>query len=373
MSLPEPTSGTPAVPGDRRLRSLDALRGFDMFWIVGGNAVFAAWAGANDWKVLDWIAGQLHHAEWDGFTFWDLIFPLFLFIAGVAMPFSLTRRVDAGADRAALRRHVVRRGLTLVLLGMVYNGLFELDFAQQRYPSVLGRIGLAYLGAGLIVLHTQARGQVLWIVGLLLGYWAALAWIPVPGFGAGDLRPGHTLTDWIDRQLIPGRLHREVRDPEGLLATLPAVGTALLGVLSGHWLRRPEPSGTRKALVLFIAGALCLGLGALWERLLPLNKNLWSSSFVLWTGGWSLLLLASFYLVIDVWGWRRWSFFFVVIGMNAITIYMLAAFVDFQGVAEVLFAPARERLHPALFAGGGLALAWALLYWMYRRRLFLRI
>ena len=355
------------------MRSLDALRGFDMFWIVGGNVVFATWASSNDWEVLDAIAGQLHHPEWHGFTFWDLIFPLFLFIAGVAMPYSLTRRIEEGADRKALHRHVVRRGLTLVVLGAIYNGLLKFNFADQRYASVLGRIGLAYLGAGLIVLNTGVRGQIAWIAGLLLGYWAALSWIPVPGFGAGDLTPGHTLTDWLDEKLVPGRLYKGVRDPEGLLGTLPAIGTALLGALSGHWLRREGASGLKKALVLFCGGAVCLGLGGLWDLAFPINKNLWSSSFVLWTAGWSLLLLATFYLVIDVWGYQRWAFFFVVIGMNAITIYMLQAFVDFRGVAQVLFARAELRVHPVLFAGAGLLLEWILLYWMYRRRLFLRV
>ncbi|MCZ6596049.1 MAG: DUF5009 domain-containing protein [Planctomycetota bacterium] len=358
-------------PRQERLRSLDALRGFDMFWIVGGSGFVAALAEATDWRLLRWIESQCHHVEWHGFRFWDLIFPLFLFLAGVSMPFSLAKRRASGANPVGLHLHVVRRGLLLVLLGVVYNGLFAFDFENLRYASVLGRIGLAWMLAGLIVLHTGPRGQVIWGVGLLLGYWAALAWIPVPGYGAGDLSPGATLTDWVDRLLLPGRLHRGVRDPEGILGTLPAVVTALMGVQAGHALRRG--GGFAKAVVLAGAGLVCLGVGWLWDFAFPINKNLWSSSFVMWTGGWSLLALAVFHLVIDVWGFQRWAFFFVVIGTNPITIYVLQGFVDFDGLAGIVFANAEGGLHPALLAGTGLLLRWLVLYAMYRARWFLRV
>ncbi len=263
--------------------------------------------------------------------------------------------------------------IMLVLFGAIYNGLLTLDFANVRYASVLGRIGLAWMGAGLIVLHTRTRGQLLWVAGLLVGYWIALTRVPVPGFGAGDLAPGHTLTDWVDRHLVPGRLYREVRDPEGLFATLPAIGTALIGALAGTWLRRADVRDGRRLLGLLCAGALCLAVGGLWDRVFPINKNLWTSSFVLWCAGWSLLLLATFHLVIDVWGLERWSFFFVVIGSNAITIYMLQTFLSFEGLADLLLSKGGHKFHPALLAGGGLALKWALLYTMYRRKLFLRV
>jgi predicted acyltransferase len=361
-----------AMSSGERLHSLDALRGFDMFWIMGGGGLLAAMAEGNESSTLDWMAAQTHHVEWNGFTFWDLIFPLFLFIAGVAMPFSLGRRVERGDSPALLRRHVVRRGLTLVLLGLVYNGLLTFDLSNLRWGSVLGRIGLAYLLAGLVFLGTTRRGQALWIVGLLLGYWAAMTWIPVPEFGAGVLEPGRTLADYVDRLLMPGRLYHGDRDPEGLFSTVPAIATALLGAMAGHWLRGPA-SGARKALGLFLAGLAGLALGGLWHLVFPLNKNLWSSSFVLWTAGWSMLLLSAFYLVIDVWGWRRWTFFFVVIGMNAITIYMLNAFVDFQELANLLLGRSESRLHPAFFIAAGILLRWLVLYGMYRKRWFLRV
>jgi predicted acyltransferase len=361
--------------GDRgeRLHSLDALRGFDMFWIVGGNAIVVAWADSNDWAWLDWAQRQTEHVEWNGFTFWDLIFPLFLFVAGAALPFSFAARRARGDGDAKLARHAVRRGLTLVALGLVYNGLLRFDLEHLRCASVLGRIGLAWMFAALIALRTTWRGRIAWIAALLLGYWAALSWIPVPGHGAGVLEPGATLTDWIDRQLLPGVLYRGDRDPEGLLSTVPAIATALLGVLAGEWLRRGDASELRKVVVLFIAGSVALALGALWDLAFPINKNLWTSSFVLWTAGWSALLLAASYLVVDVWRARRASFVFEVIGLNAITIYVLQAFVDFDALAKLLFAKGALKLHPALLAAGGLGLKWLLLFALYRARIFLRV
>lgn len=363
-----PTGGT-----SPRLVSLDALRGFDMFWIIGGAELAAGLAEWTDWPLFHWITTQTVHVEWDGFTFWDLIFPLFLFIAGVAMPFSLHKRLERGESKATLYAHICRRGLMLVFLGLVVNGLLLFDFANLRYPSVLGRIGLGYMFGAIIVLNTRVRGQILWAVGILLGYWAAMNWIPVPGFGAGDLTPGHTLADYIDRMLLPGKLYEGVRDPEGILSTVPAIATALLGALAGQWLSLPNRSGHQKAAGLLLAGGLFLGLGELWNLSFPINKNLWSSSFVLYAGGWSLLALGIFYWVIDVCGWQRWAFVFRVIGMNAITIYIATDFINFDGVGDLLFANAQQEVHATLLASSGLLLRWLMLYAMYRQKLFLRV
>lgn len=240
--------------------SLDALRGFDMFWIIGGESIAHAAAGLTGWNWLVWLSGQLHHPEWNGFSFYDLIFPLFLFIAGVAMPFSFDKRLTQGDSKWQFYRHVVLRGLLLVLLGLIYNGLLNFAWATMRFPSVLGRIGLAYLFAALIVLNTRMRGQLAWIVTLLVGYWAALKFVPVPGFGAGDLAPGHTLTDYLNRLLIPGHLYRGDRDPEGLLGTVPAVATALLGAVTGQFLKNAKFGGYAKAVTMMVAGLACLGL-----------------------------------------------------------------------------------------------------------------
>lgn len=341
-----------------------------MFWIAGGGALLVSIADANDVGWLHALAEQTEHVEWNGFRLWDLIFPLFLFLAGVSMPFSFASRAARGESLVRTRAHIVRRGITLVLLGVVYNGLLRFDFETQRYASVLGRIGLAWMFAALIVTSTTIPKQVVWLVGILVTYWLAMLWIPVPEFGAGNLEPGKTLADWVDRTFLPGRLHRGDRDPEGLLSTIPAIATALMGVCAGHWLRRDAPE-RRKVLGLIVGGTACLAVGALWSLSFPLNKNLWSSSFALWTGGLSSLLLAAFYYAIDVRGWRRWSFFFAVIGTNAITIYMLDAFVDWNAIVELVLRDGRA--HPVLTIVGAIALQWLVLLALHRRRIFLRV
>jgi predicted acyltransferase len=363
-------------PPDQRLRSLDALRGFDMFWIMGGEHIAHAAAKLTGWAWLVWLSGQLEHPKWHGFTFYDLIFPLFLFLAGVSMPFSFDKRLARGDSTAELYRHIIVRGLLLVLLGMIYNGLLKFDLENTRFPSVLGRIGLAYLFAGLIVLNTNVRGQVLWIVGVLVGYWAALRFIPVPGFGAHDLSPGHTLTDYIDRLLIPGRLYQGDRDPEGILATVPAIATALFGAVTGRLLKNESFSGTTKTLMMALAGAVCLLLAQLWNLEFPINKNLWTSSFVLQCAGWSLLFLALFYAVIDVWRLRAWAFPFVVIGSNSIFIYMSEKFIDYSYTAHFFFDGVLQRtgrFQPLLWAIAVVLVAWLLLWLLYKKRIFLRV
>jgi len=363
-------------PADSRLISLDALRGFDMFWIMGGESIVEAAAALTGLAGLVWFAGQMEHPEWNGFTLYDLIFPLFLFVAGVAMPFSFEKRLERGDGKRQLYRHVVVRGLLLVLLGMIFNGLLQFDWATMRYPSVLGRIGLAYMFAALIVLNTGLVGQLLWAAALLIGYWAALKFIPVPGFGAGDLTPGHTLTDFVDRALIPGRLYKGDRDPEGLLATIPAIATALAGALSGQLLNSRRHTGYFKTLALIVAGIACLGLALLWNRDFPINKNLWSSSFALYCAGWSLLLLALFYLVIDVWRWWGWTLFFVVIGSNSIFIYLAARFIDFAHTTQFFFGGALKNIgpyQPLLWACAVVCVKWLLLYLLYKKRIFFRV
>jgi predicted acyltransferase len=366
---------TPLSAGADRLQSLDALRGFDMFWIIGGSGLVLGLAKLiAGGETPDWLPIQLEHPAWNGCTFCDLIFPLFVFIVGAALPFSLGKRIERGENLGRVYWRVFRRTVLLVLLGLLYQGLLENGFsANLRWPSVLGRIGLAYGCAAVITLNTSSfRARVAWIAILLLGYWATMMWVPVPDYGAGNPEPGKTLADYIDQHLLPGRLYCGNHDPEGLLSTIPAVATCLLGVLAGQWLRRPRPDGYRKAAVLLASGAACLALGWLWSMVVPLNKNLWTSSFVLWTGGWSLLLLSVFYLVIDVLGWKKWAFFFVVVGANAITIYLACRFVDFSAVGKLLFG--HSPLHHAILpACSRLAVEWLLLYVLYRGRVFLRL
>ena len=371
------TKGTP-----ERLRSLDVLRGFDMFWIIGGKAVVLALAAVFSVDLSEWLGHRLDHPKWDGFEPYDLIFPLFLFIAGVSTVYSIDNRLAKGGSRSSLHRHFVQRGLTLVLLGILYNGLLSRELAsaegwgEMRYASVLGRIGLAYMFAALIAANTHWRIQLVWVVGLLVGYWAALRFIPVPEFGAGDLTPGHTLTDYIDRHIVPGKLYKDVRDPEGLFAVIPAIATALLGCLTGQLLKRNDIDGMKKTRFMAIAGIVCLGLAWLWNIDFPMNKNLWSSSFVLNCAGWSLLLLSLFYLVIDVWQFRRGTLFFTVIGANSILIYMAPIFFDFAYTNESLFGgilTLAGEYKTLLLAVTLLAIKWGLLYCLYRNKVFLKV
>ena len=211
---------------------------------------------------------------------------------------------------------------------------------------------------------------------ILVGYWAALRFIPIPEFGAGDLEPGRTLTDYVDRQLVPGKLYQGDRDPEGILATIPAIATALLGCLAGQWLRRDDIDGKKKSGFMAIAGVVCLGLAWLWNFDFPINKNLWSSSFVLNCAGWSLLLLSLFYLVIDVWKFRKGTIFFTVIGANSILIYMVPQFLDFEHTNEKLFGGIFQLAgqHRELLMNASLlATLWCLLYLLYRKKIFLKV
>ncbi len=368
-----------------RLVSLDVLRGFDMFWIIGGKQILVAISVLTSAQWIDWTLDRMKHPEWHGFEPWDLIFPLFLFIAGVATPLSIHRRRSRGDSDRKIYGHILLRGVLLVALGVVHNGLpndwtTAAGWQNHRYASVLGRIGLAYMFAALIVMHTDLRGRLLWIVGLLVGYWAALRFIPVPEFGAGDFTAGHTLTDYLDRLLVPGSLYQGNRDPEGLGGTIPAIATALLGGITGQMLMRSDRSGIEKTLRMLLGGLICLGLGWAWDQesvlQFPINKNLWSSSFVLYCAGWSLVLLAVFYLVIDVWKWRWGSTFFIVIGANSIFIYMAPQFIDFYYTAnQILAGPSSlvPRFSELILVLGVFALKWSLLYLMYKKKIFLKI
>ena len=372
---------TPAPKSDRLL-SLDALRGFDLFWIVGGHGILLALFKLTEWGWLGAIDAQLKHVEWNGFQAYDLIFPLFLFMAGVSTPYSLTRRLADGA-RSEVIRKVIQRGLILVLLGIIYNnGLQWKGLENMRLGSVLGRIGLAGMFAQLIfVFHFDTPKRLwYWLAGILLGYWALMSFGHAPGFTPGDLTMDGNFASYVDRLFLPGKLNKGIHDPEGLLATLPAIGNALLGILAGLWLRRSaeEVSGDRKAAGLAIAGLALLALGGLWDFVFPINKQLWTSSFVLWTCGWGSLLLALFYWTIDVRGWARgFGAFFAVIGMNSVLIYMSSKFLSFDFTAQALFGGLARAFPPVvaslIMVTGIFAVKWALFWFLKRQKVFLKV
>lgn len=369
MASPAPT---------QRLYSLDALRGFDMFWIMGGEEIIHALARITGSPFFEGWAHQLTHPDWHGFRFYDLIFPLFLFMAGVATPYSMEREFEKGKSQQQILFKVIRRGLILVLFGIIANNGLELKpISEIRFGSVLGRIGLAYMFANIIYLYTKERGQIIWFWALLFGYWGLILVSAAPGFAAGDLTMEGNIISYLDRSIMPGKLYLGIHDPEGLMSTIPAISTALLGIYAGRILKNPSLTMTRKAGMLEVMGISFLVLGALWNFVFPINKNLWTSSFVLFVGGWSLVLLGLFYFVIDIKGYRKWAFFFSVIGMNSILIYMAPNFINWAFTTEAFFKwliqLSGETLAPLTFSLCFVGIEWLFLYFMYRQRLFLRI
>ncbi len=362
-----------------RLVSLDALRGFDMFWIVGGAHLAKVSAKYFDWPWLKLLAGQMHHPSWEGFTAYDLIFPLFLFIVGISITFSQKSKLDKAIPKWKIYLRVSIRFMLLLVLGVIYNrGLKLAGYENTRFGSVLGFIGVGYFFSSLIVMNSSIRGQVIWFIGILLGYWAALCWVPVPEVGAGVLTPEGSLASYIDQKFMPGKLCRQLYDPEGILPCISGISTALAGAITGYWLCRENLSKWFKATGLLVAGILCLCIGKLWGNYFLISKNLWTGSFVLLTAGWSLLLLCVFYTIIDCIGLKKWALFFVVIGVNPITIYMGIRVINFGHTSNFLFGGLLkhikdEPLRAVLSSAAYILTWWLLLLLFYRKKVFLKV
>jgi predicted acyltransferase len=367
-------------PRSKRLYSLDALRGFDMFWIMGGENIFVGLATLTGWPVFKWCAQQLEHVQWHGFVFYDMIFPLFLFIAGISFPFSLAKRTANNESRNSIYRHVFYRGLILVVLGILYNNGLRFDFGELRYGSVLGRIGLAWMFAALIFMNTKLTFRIIWFWSLLIGYWLLLLLFPAHDLGSSDpFSQTGNLASYIDRIIMPGRLYRGNHDPEGIFSTIPAISTALLGMFTGEFMLSDylKDKKLKKVGIIALAAVVFMIIGKIWNLAFPINKNLWSSSFVCWVGGLSLLLFAIFYLIIDVWNIRKWAFFFVVIGMNPITIYLARRIIGFNRASDFFFGGFAEILPESwgqLVEGIGItAVGWVFLYILYKKKIFLKV
>jgi len=370
-----------------RLMSLDALRGFDMFWIIGGGAIFETLAKYTNWSPLNWWALQLQHVYWEGFNFEDLIFAMFLFIAGVSIPFSIKNRIRKGQTRKQIYKHALTRLILLIVIGFLLAnwGIQSFDFANYRYTHVLVRIGIGCFFATIILMNTNIRGQIIWVVGLLLVYWAMLKLIPVPGYSAGVLTPEGNFAGYVDRLLLPGKFFQwyfpEILDPEGLLGHIAGVAMGLLGVLTGQFLMKEDRNlnGLKKALYIGAAGILFLGIGLIWDLALPIIKKIWTSSFVVFAAGWSMILLSMFYLIIDVWKFKKWSFFFIVIGSNSIFIYICQSGVlDLRKMSEFFFNgfikyPANDSAQAVIAAIAYLLVSWLFLYFLYKRKLFFKV
>jgi predicted acyltransferase len=363
-----------------RLLSLDTLRGFDMFWISGGSNLFRTLASQTHWGWAMFMSDQLEHPHWNGFHFYDLIFPLFIFMAGVSTPFSFDSLLAKGVPRSQLVVKAIRRGMILVALGIFYNnGFFQNEWEAMRYPSVLGRIGLAGMFAQIIYLYSSRKQLYFWVPAILIGYWLIMVFVPVPGCGAGLLTKACNPASYLDSILLSFGGHDVAHDPEGFLSTLPAVATCLIGILAGLLLKadKEQIDQNGKVAWLMIAGVTGICLAILWDYAFPINKNLWTSSFTLLTAGFSLLLLSLFYWIIDVMGFTRWTFFFVVIGTNSIVIYLIRKFIDFKYTTNALFGgilgnfpePVEKTGLIILFIG----VQWAFMYLLYKKKLFLKI
>ena len=368
------------VGGGLRLMSIDALRGFDMLFIMGGAALLAALAEWFPCGFTGAIAEQMDHVEWHGLRHHDTIFPLFLFIAGISFPFSLAKQRANGKTSWQIHRKVIVRGLMLVFLGVVYNGLLDFNFENLRYASVLGRIGLAWMFAALIFIHTGWKARAVITAVLLVGYWLVAGFIPAPDGGGEDIFSAQgSIIGYVDRILLPGRIYYGNIDPEGILGVIPAIGTALLGMFTGEWVKgqRTKDNGLRLVIGMVLAGIVMLVVGLLWNEVFPINKKMWTSSFVLVVGAYSVLMFALFYYIIDVLQWRRWTLFFTVIGMNSITIYLAQRFIRFSYTSEKLFG-GLVKLMPetsqAFFTQVAyIAVCWLFLYFLYKKRIFLKV
>ncbi|MCI0335134.1 MAG: DUF5009 domain-containing protein [Planctomycetes bacterium] len=379
-SYPQADQAAPSLADRPRIAALDALRGFDMFWIVGGRELVLAAAGFAWASPPAWIEHQLEHAAWEGFTAWDLIMPLFLFVVGAAMPFSFSRRIEQGQTKAGLYLKIVRRTIILFILGMVVQGnLLAFDLSTLHlFSNTLQAIAVGYLVAGFVILNAGIRGQVLLTLFLLVGYWLLLMFVPFDGHGAGTLEPNANLALAVDTFVL-GRF-RDGTTYTWILSSMTFTATVMLGVFSGHILRA-KASEWKKLIRLVVLGLACLAGGWAWAEWggFPIIKHIWTSSMTLWAAGWSYLLLALFYLVIDIAGFRRWAFPFIVIGMNAITIYVtyVGRFIPFRNISESLVGGAARHLGSNAGAlvveTTSVLLVWLLLYHLYRQKIFLRI
>jgi predicted acyltransferase len=370
---------TPVAPPSKRLLSIDTLRGFDMLMISGAGAFISLLYGKTNWAWVDGLALQFEHPKWNGFTFYDFIMPLFLFIAGMSLPFSLNKGLQLGLTKSDLYRKAFKRMLILMCLSILDKNapIPFLEWSQIRIVGVLARVGFAGFIATLLYLNFSSGKRIFWIAGFLLFYYAALFLIPVPGYGAGDLSFEGNLTGWIDRNFLPGRLLQGTYDELGLLTQIPAMCLTILGTLAGDILRSGDLSEYKKLQKLIIAGMICMAIGLVWSLHFPINKHLWTSSFILLTGGISFLAIALFYWIIDIMQIRKWTFFFLVIGMNSLTIYLAYRLIDFGFTSRMLFEglyiKAPEQWHPVFQSIGALGVVWVFLYVLYRLRVFVKV
>jgi predicted acyltransferase len=399
---------TASPAASQRLMSVDALRGFDMFWIVGADEIFLALNKMFKSQPMPAIMNQLDHCEWEGFHFEDFIFPLFVFLMGASVVFSLTKIIAQEGRGAAVKR-VIRRFVFMFVLALIYSGGFSKNWPDMRLMGVLNRIALCYLFGSLIFVFFKPKAIIGIAASLLLGYWALLAWVPfpdvrpTPGVGIinrtnaptleqinlesttmihGSYIQGVNLTDYLDQKYLPGRKYDGTYDPEGFLSTMPAIVTCLLGIFAGLLLKNAEVCPTRKVVYLISFGIGSVLLGYLWGTQFPVIKKIWTSSYVLVAGGYGAILLGVFYWIVDILKFQAWCQPFVWMGMNSITIYFIHGFiVSFPRLSTRLVGGDIEDflnnhwtgLGDLLVALVATALTFWLLHFLHRRKIFLRL
>lgn len=367
----------------KRLLSVDALRGFDMFWIMGAEGFFAALFIATGWSVFSVFAEQMTHSQWHGFTAYDLIFPLFIFLSGVSIGIAAKPIAQYSSEQKKQQyQHAFKRLGLLLLFGVFYNhgwgqGI-PASVDEIRYASVLGRIGIAWFVAILLIWHLSVRQQWFVSIGILVGYWLLLNFVTLGDYGGGNYTATHALNVWFDQHLLPGISYQNLpMDPEGILSNIPSIVNAMAGVFIGRHLKAMQDQPMKLFTQLIILGVVCLAVGYLWGQFFPINKSLWTSTFVLITVGYSILLLALFYLIIDVFNVQQWAKFFAVIGMNSIVIYLSTSLFNWQYFSGSLFGGLTGALPQGwseFFAiAAMLLLQWLALYWLYRRKIFIKV
>lgn len=362
-----------------RLASLDALRGFDMLFIAGLAYLIRAICRLFPGGESCWLEAQMHHVAWDGLTHHDTIFPLFIFIAGVSFPFSYAKQVSVGRTKGQIYLKVFWRAAMLVFLGMICNGLLKFQSGPHRFFSVLERIGVAGMLASILYMNFKPCWRIV-IAALILAVYGAVSFIVAPDAPAGT--SPHcvegSIAAYIDRTLFAGRIYKEgVYEPEGLLSTFPAVVTAMLGNFTGEYLRLSKHSGNKKCLYMLAAAVVMTVIGLVWSHWLPLNKKLWSSSFTLVVGGYSVAMLALFYWIIDVKGYQKWAFPLKVVGMNSIAIFLLPKFIDLKYTVNFfcggLCNLVGEGWDKVLFWSAYLMLNYLILHLMYKKDIFIKV
>lgn len=368
-----------------RLMSIDALRGFDMLFIIGGAGLITmicqAFGCNSDFELIK----QMSHVKWEGLRHHDTIFPLFLFLAGVSWPFSLSSQVARGRSSLQIHLKILQRAAILFLLGMIYNGVFREFKPEFRIPSVLGFIGLSWAVGAVAFYHIKkAWHQGVLIALLLFGYWGVLRFVAAPGAPAGcdTYAMEYNIVSWLDRTLMTNHIFRPLYDPESLFAFAGGIAMALLGMMAGSLLKSGNVKPSKKTLVLLAGFAGLLVLDALFIFVMgdKIVKSLWSPSFVLSAAAYSTAMLAVFYHIIDVWGLKKWAFPFMVIGMNSITIYLMVRFIWFGGITKYVFGGIIKEIGeasalwaPVADRAFSIAVLWLILYFFYRKKIFFKV